>query len=406
MKTLNRYCLLFFVLGLAAGCAPVKDLSFRNLSYLYSEEQYVAVNTAVYRVGDMTSRVYFDFEPLDDILIPDISDTLEVAWKLYPSYEKATLLGSDTIELRKTKDAYPLFDFDVKLPGKEKYLLEMMIKEKEKLVFHEFVDLNASSSTGRQNFKILNSDDEFVLKRCFGKDEPVSIQSNDHQLSRLTAYHYSRKFPIALPPFVYKKRDAFKYAPDSVFVVKMADGQTPEFIPENPGFYHFLADTSQRNGLTVFRFYDGFPGINSPKRMLYPLRYLTTKEEFGEMAESENKKLAVEQFWLKLKGNAERAAHSIKKYYSRVERANRLFTSYIEGWKTDRGMVYIIFGVPGTMKRGDGYEIWKYGEPHKGRSLEFTFVRVDNPFTDNDFKLIKSPGYKEPWYYAVDNWRR
>jgi hypothetical protein len=30
---------------------------------------------------------------------------------------------------------------------------------------------------------------------------------------------------------------------------------------------------------------------------------------------------------------------------------------------------------------------------------------VDNPFSDNDFKLQRSPGYKSNWYRAVDAWR-
>jgi GWxTD domain-containing protein len=50
--------------------------------------------------------------------------------------------------------------------------------------------------------------------------------------------------------------------------------------------------------------------------------------------------------------------------------------------------------------------VWAYGDPNSTNKREFTFVQVINPFTDNDFQLIKSPAFKTSWYYAVDNWRR
>ena len=33
-------------------------------------------------------------------------------------------------------------------------------------------------------------------------------------------------------------------------------------------------------------------------------------------------------------------------YYRRVRFANEEFTQYKDGWKTDRGMIYILFGPP------------------------------------------------------------
>ena len=96
----------------------------------------------------------------------------------------------------------------------------------------------------------------------------------------------------------------------------------------------------------------------------------------------------------------------IRKYYNRMQDANLYFTSYLEGWKTDRGMIYLIYGTPNTIIRNANSETWTYGEENNINSLQYTFSRVDNPFTDNDFTLERSGVYKQSWYVAVDIWRQ
>jgi GWxTD domain-containing protein len=67
----------------------------------------------------------------------------------------------------------------------------------------------------------------------------------------------------------------------------------------------------------------------------------------------------------------------MEEYYSRVAYANRQFGHYSEGWKTDMGMVYIIFGAPSNIERhpfevdSKPYEIWTYYE------LNRNFIFVD-----------------------------
>lgn len=64
-------------------------------------------------------------------------------------------------------------------------------------------------------------------------------------------------------------------------------------------------------------------------------------------------------------------------YYRRVKFANDNFSSYREGWKSDRGMVYIILGAPNNIDRhpfeyySKPYEVWEY------YSINRRFVFVD-----------------------------
>lgn len=63
-------------------------------------------------------------------------------------------------------------------------------------------------------------------------------------------------------------------------------------------------------------------------------------------------------------------------YYRRIDFANKSFSHYTEGWKTDRGMVYIILGAPNNVDRhpfefnSKPYEVWEYYELNK----KFIFV--------------------------------
>jgi len=66
----------------------------------------------------------------------------------------------------------------------------------------------------------------------------------------------------------------------------------------------------------------------------------------------------------------------MEEYYRRVDFANANFGTFIEGWKTDRGMVYIVLGPPNDIERhpfeagSKPYEIWSYYTINR----EFVFV--------------------------------
>ena len=231
-----------------------------------------------------------------------------------------------------------------------------------------------------------------------------NIIYRDNTLNEFWCKYYSRDFPLAAPPFSFDIHKDFDYFPDSV--LRFSRQELSELTFQKEGFYHFQTDTSGKNGLTLFRFDNGFPDITSPKIMIESIRYLTSKKEFEEMSNSSTPKLAVDNFWLNHGGNQEKARSLIKKYYGRTRDANKFFTSFTEGWRTDRGMIFIIFGSPGTVYKNDESETWTYGTPNSTLALNFFFVKVNNPFTENDYTLSRSPTYESDWYRAVEIWRQ
>ncbi len=74
-------------------------------------------------------------------------------------------------------------------------------------------------------------------------------------------------------------------------------------------------------------------------------------------------------------------------YYRRVAYANAHFTQYIEGWRTDRGMVYILLGPPNSVDRhpfdidAKPYVVWEY------YNINRSFVFVDETGF-GDYRLV------------------
>ena len=159
----------------------------------------------------------------------------------------------------------------------------------------------------------------------------VDYRSDASPEQKIFVKYYKRDFTLAASPYSFDIRSQFNYNPDSAFTIASGNDNKYTFVKE--GIYHLQLDTTNREGATIYRFNKGFPAVNTPEALLEPLHYIANRKEFEEMHASPNKKQAIDKFWLDIgAGSQERSRLLIKKYYSRVEKANRLFTSYTEGW--------------------------------------------------------------------------
>ena len=96
----------------------------------------------------------------------------------------------------------------------------------------------------------------------------------------------------------------------------------------------------------------------------------------GKTPEEKQKRFL--EFWKKRDPNPNTPRNEkMEAYFKRVEYANRTFKHYLEGWRTDMGMVYIVFGAPNNVDRhpfdidAKPYEVWSYYD------LNRVFVFVD-----------------------------
>ncbi len=100
------------------------------------------------------------------------------------------------------------------------------------------------------------------------------------------------------------------------------------------------------------------------------MRYIVKDDEYKKITEAktdEEKRRLFDAFWKKCDPNVNTARNEfMEEYYSRVEYATKHFSHYQPGWKTDMGMVFILFGSPNSVDRHPfdidtkPYEIWTY----------------------------------------------
>jgi GWxTD domain-containing protein len=412
----------FFLIGLTlivtmAGCKMANKISYINLAELYQPDNRPSLTgIRVFNESDSVSKVFVRYN-LNELTYKTPNEKsyhkaeYSILYQLYTSYESDVVTDHNVFNLTDSlyynQDMEMVFDFDVKAAFPGNYLLKITINDLNNQSSTSYpINLFKGSPYVAQNFLPVTEDGEVIFNDWIKSGTTLQMLCNDQGLQQLFLSHYDNNFAIALPPFSLAASPTYTYGTKDKSTIQVNNGTSVLIELPATGLYHFQADTTTRYGHTIFRFDDDFPNITDAGRLIPPLRYLTTTKEFNALTASENKKQAVDKFWLEIAGNEERALELIKNYYSRVEYANWFFTSFKEGWKTDRGMVYIIFGPPQTVFRRNDIETWTYGEQGNRVSLTFDFIKAVNPFTDEDFILQRKSEYKSPWYVAVDYWRR
>ncbi|MBK7817199.1 MAG: GWxTD domain-containing protein [Sphingobacteriaceae bacterium] len=232
----------------------------------------------------------------------------------------------------------------------------------------------------------------------------VKIESNVNKGQIIYVDCFFKEFGPALPPFSTAKADEFKYKPDSTFTIRLE--KSAELTMPTKGFYHLRSLSAEQDGLSLFTFEKAYPGVSDIGEMINCTRYIMNKIEFENCKNASDQKLCIDNFWLTIGGSNERAKELLRKYYNRVTEANKAYTSYTQGWKTDRGMIYVNFGDPVNLYRSKNEEIWIYGPENDANSLKFIFKKTENPFSDNDYILQRSYIYQAPWFDYVDFWRQ
>ncbi|MBM55326.1 MAG: hypothetical protein CMB32_02075 [Euryarchaeota archaeon] len=148
-----------------------------------------------------------------------------------------------------------------------------------------------------------------------------------------------------------------------------------------------------------------FPKSINVDDLIESTRYIATRDEYSRLLSAEHPKLALDQFWLKCGDSADKSRKLLEIYYDRVEEANTFFSGIQEGWKTDRGMVHIVLGVPDKV-RSDGWrEVWFYGDEGSPNCVIFVFDKRDNRLDDNVYVLQRDGLYRNTWERVVTSWR-
>jgi GWxTD domain-containing protein len=404
------------VLLLLGGCGFLHKISQQNVSYLYNPDIYQKTpEYLVYHNADSITFLYFKVNSLNLAYhkwnnTETYSAKFSLKVELFESFQFKGLIDSFSRSYSDTNFAFQNKEliYGSRFPLKENnYVLKAVFTDENSgSKSTTYINISKKSKNDRQNFMVLNENNVPLFNSIFPKTQHFRIKSNDSMVKKLIVDCYFRDFPIAGPPFSMPKEKPFVLKPDSTYELELIDGIAPLISLKKRGIYHFRKDTLSADGITLFHYYDDFPGITTPGQMIAPVRYISSKKEYNDIILSKDKKLGVESFWIQAAGKADKAIILIKKYYNLVQEANMFFSSYHEGWKTDRGIIYIVYGPPDIVYKTDNSETWIYGEENTRLSSRFYFYKVTNHFSDNDYNLNKSESYRESWYLAISRWRK
>jgi GWxTD domain-containing protein len=238
------------------------------------------------------------------------------------------------------------------------------------------------------------------------KGNNITLYDTRVSFTKARVDFFTTDYSLPPPPFSDRSPLPYPSIPDSTFYVSSYDGHSMPLTINKRGVYFIRLDSSANvTGCTVMGVEQNFPKVLSHTQMIAATRFIMNKDEYQKMINAKDKQAAIDNFWLTLGGGEDRAKELIKRYYNRVQDANTFFTSHTEGWKTDMGMIYIVFGPPNKTYKTQQMETWVYGNEGTPNSATFRFEKINNPFSENNFKLIRNVSYRDPWYIAVNNWR-
>ena len=416
MKHVRLYALatVLLIMGVFA-CMPQK-LNQTSSDRLYKKDNNeLNAKYVVYHINDSVSQLFYDIS--NETVVYKKTDTSSYFYSdlkisLQISLEDNMAVANDTASIV-IKDRQSNVDVKqlrgslfFRLKGGLNYYIDVTtydINKKTKYTSSVFAD--KTSKSVRQNFLATTISNAICFSPYFKPQEIVYLSTTRVTENSFTVDYFKSKFKLAIPPFSAEPMARFSYKPDSTFTVTLKDTKIELGMPPN-GFYHLKTNDVTKEGVTFFVYEPSYPKIKNAEQMILATRYIMAKKEFDNCMNAVDKKTAIDNFWLELGGSSERAKELIKKYYGRVQEANKLFTSYQEGWKTDRGMIYIVFGAPNKVSKRKNGEMWTYGDVGNPNSTYFQFIKVINPFTDNDYVLDRNEIFKMPWYQAVDMWRQ
>ncbi len=291
----------------------------------------------------------------------------------------------------------PLF-FDIQTTI-EKFVLEVHIADLEnKAIFHDILDVDWQKKNHPQNIILKKQDNSLIFNDFIKKGSSIFLTHNDTTVRQFQVKLYQENYLPAPPPFIEGTR---RFNPNSRPTATSIIPVGSSFTAREKGLYFIQADTNTAEGQFFNVFDDDYPNISSLVQLISANRYITTNKEYKELTEAEDKKLALDEYWLARSSSKERARKLIRTFYNRIQEANQYFTSYKEGWKTDRGMIYTIFGEPDEVEKYPDFEFWYYKVIDYRRGVSFIFDKEQG-----EFILRRSRTLELPWMEQIHLWRQ
>lgn len=381
------------------------------------EDNNLEASMFLYHSDSLNSQLYYNIN--NSQLIYKRTDTtsnfkasVKVFYKMLPYADSKTFFDSATVYINDKSEKEPQTKYltgyiPLKINVSQPSYIELTISDVNgKRHGIHYIKCDKKNPYAQQNYIFLGSGGSIYFSNKIEKGSDIVVNNGRVTFKKARVDFFANDYSLPPPPFSQKESLPYPSIPDSTFYVNSYDGHSIPLKIAKQGIYFIRLDSSVNStGCTIMGVEQYFPKVLSHEQMIAATRFIMNKDEYQKLINAPDKQAAIDNFWLTLGGAQERAKELIKRYYNRIQDANTFFTSHLEGWKTDMGMVYIVFGPPAKTYKTQQMETWVYGNEGTPNSATFRFEKISNPFSDNNYKLIRNQAYRDPWYLAVNNWR-
>lgn len=414
-------------LAVFVSCRTTQStVDLKDLSYLYNptknpiNPRYNITNQtdtlSVLSVKFFAADLYFSEANPQGVS----SAMMLISVKLFNINKGKVLADTGLVNINIVKEAGKpeyVYTIPLKVEKGTEYLTEIRILDRLRLkVVQAFVTFNTRSDNNKYNFR---AQGHFEKNELFSPvlriNEYVNLIYTRGPVDSLFISFYKPFTEVPDPPSMLLPEKTLDYEPERVVALHYSD-ILPIMFPRE-GIYLFTTGRNIKEGYTFLNLGESYPAMTTPQVMIKPLVYLASRNEIEDLASSLKPKLALDEFWIKCGGNIDKARELIRIYYTRVLYSNYYFTSYKEGWMTERGMIYIIYGPPDKVYKTSEGESWGYSKSKTKSSwgsrysvaedyLFFNFKKKNDRFSDNDYFLSRSETLVTYWDQAVASWRK
>ncbi len=374
LKTL--FLAIFFspALSFAQFSSPFK-ISYST--QLHGNQSYVEIE-----IGEVTDTNEFEFTyTFTDY---PTGESLQSDSTLLPN-KNSMVLDNVLIHRMVSPDRTKKIVLNFKVGYKGKELIQQSILMPLSSEELGFAVKNVSNPTG---FSYVKAGDEIVLESV--EDKPVYL------------YKIEQDFWASAPPML---NASVANSPSMVIEAVVQVQTNKPFALQEPALYFAQTDTTSQIGLGIKVTEADFPKFRKIKRVIEPMLYISTQAETKVLRGVDDPKEELDKFWLNLGGSPDNARKVIKRYFQRVSYANHNFTGYKQGWKTDRGIIYIVFGKPDRVVTSTDQIQWIYQSSGGESTIQFDFKRKPNQFTGYHYDLVRDSKYKSAWNNTIALWR-
>lgn len=220
------------------------------------------------------------------------------------------------------------------------------------------------------NNNVGNLNQFFVFFEIYNNNEVSTLENFDFIIIDSEGKEFVRtKTDFYLTPGVNQRVQSFssRELPIGTFNLKIVDSKTQQLFTSKAMSFKW----------------DYFPAsIDDLDLAIRQTIYIATGAEYDKMREAktpEQKQRAFMDFWRAKDPNPGSLRNDkMAEYYDRIKIANDRYSTYFDGWRTDMGMIYIMYGDPSSIERNPfsesskPYEIWEY------YNISRRFVFIDN----------------------------